>query len=145
MDFYVLRPEVAGGIGAGSVVDVDVHPPVVSRLHYEFADWMGDVLVETFPVFVIVRSVGETLEGAGLTGATLAPVEVSVTPEGREMMELSGGGELPDFAWLKIHGKAGSDDFGQLADATLVVSHRALEILRAAGIENCEVEPFAAG
>jgi hypothetical protein len=142
MEFYALRPEVAGGLGANSVLDPDVHPPRVSRLHYEFADWMGDVLLETFPVFIIERQVGEAAQAAGLTGVELAPVEVSVTPEGREMMEIAGVGALPDFAWLKVHGRPGVDDFGQLADAGLVVSARALSLLRESGIDNCDVEPW---
>jgi hypothetical protein len=145
VDFYLLRPEVAGGLGPSSMLDTDVHPPRVHRLHYEFADWMGDVLLETFPVFIIERGTGEAAQAAGLTGAELAPVETSVTPEGQEMLEMAGVDSLPEFAWLKVHGKPGVDDFGQLPDAGLVVSDRALSLLRDAGIDNSEVEPFHGG
>lgn len=142
MDFFVLHPEVAGGLGAGSELDTSVHPPHVTRLDYEFADWFGDALLESFPVFVIKRAVGEELLAAGYTGAELASVQISVTVEAQERMTISGITQLPEFRWFKVFGKAGADDFGLLPDATLVVSDRALAMLRAAGIQHCEVEPY---
>lgn len=36
MTYYYLEPEVAEGIGHNSVLDVSVHPLVVSKLHYYF-------------------------------------------------------------------------------------------------------------
>jgi hypothetical protein len=141
--FNVLRPEVAGGLGENSVLDASTHPPRVQRLHYEFADWLGDVLVETFPVFVVEKKAGEAARDAGFTGIELATVEVSVTPEGRELIELGGITALPEFLWLTITGEPGVDDFGQLDDARLIVSDRALEFLQRAGIEHAEQERFA--
>jgi hypothetical protein len=142
MAFRILRPEVAGGLGENSVLDTSTHPPKVQRLHYEFADWLGDVLVETFPVFVIEKKTGEAARDAGFTGIELAPVEVSVTPEARELMELGGITQLPKFVWLKITGEAGVDDFGQLGNALLIVSDVALEFPQRAGIDHAEQEPF---
>jgi hypothetical protein len=140
--FYNLRPEVAGGLGENSVLDTSTHPPRVHRLHYEFADWLGHVLVEAFPVFVIDKKTCEVAWDTGFTGIELAPVEVSVTPEGRELMELDGTTQLPEFVWLKIIGEPVVDDFGQLGDASLIVSELALEFLQRAGIEHAEHEPF---
>lgn len=55
--FYVLEPEVAGGWGGdGTVVDREFHPPIVSRLVYEFDGWLGDDLVTTFPPVYIVTT-----------------------------------------------------------------------------------------
>lgn len=48
---------------------------------------------------------------------------------------------LPEFVWLKVTGAAGADDVGIDADRGLVVSERVLTVLRAHGIEYCEVEP----
>jgi hypothetical protein len=34
--FVYIEPEVAGGLGENTLLDVRTHPPVVTRLHYEF-------------------------------------------------------------------------------------------------------------
>ena len=36
MKYFYIQPEVAGGLGKNTVMDRSVHPPIVSRLHYEF-------------------------------------------------------------------------------------------------------------
>ena len=40
MKYYVLEPEVAGGLGENSIVDHSVVPFQVTRLHYEFEGWL---------------------------------------------------------------------------------------------------------
>jgi len=50
--------------------------------------------------------------------------------------------QLPRFAWLKVRGNAGQDDFGVARDGTLVVSDRALELLRKLGISNASITQF---
>ncbi|MEM6568382.1 MAG: hypothetical protein AAF957_08220 [Planctomycetota bacterium] len=46
MSFHTLEPEVAGDLGPRTVADTSTHPPAVSRLHYEFAGWLADSLLE---------------------------------------------------------------------------------------------------
>lgn len=41
--YFYLEPEVSGGLGDDAIMDTGVHPPVVTRLHYEFDGWLGDV------------------------------------------------------------------------------------------------------
>lgn len=36
-----------------TIMEATVHPPRVERLHYEFEDWLGDDLVESFPSFLV--------------------------------------------------------------------------------------------
>lgn len=139
MKYYTLSPEVAGELGEDTEMDTAVHPPVVSRLHYEFSDWLGDDLVESFPVFLISSVLGQDASGAGLTGFVLADAEVTVSEEAQELLE---GETIPEFRWLKITGQPGVDDFGQTEQARLVVSERALEVLRQGSLENCDVEDY---
>ena len=54
--FYVLEPEVAGDLGAGSILDYSTQPPTVLKLQYEFNVWLGDDLLTTPPCFLIVFS-----------------------------------------------------------------------------------------
>ncbi|MFF1482859.1 hypothetical protein ACFVYD_35855 [Streptomyces sp. NPDC058301] len=137
--YYRLNPEVAGGFGDRAELDSTVHPPVVRRLHYEVADWLGDCLVQTFPCFLVLRAVGAALEKAGLGGFALAEAEVT---EADIFQDLNPGGALPDLVWLKVSGTAGSEDFGVSSDNRLVVSERALAMLRPAGLAHCGVEVY---
>jgi hypothetical protein len=52
--------------------------------------------------------------------------------------------KLPPFAWLKVDGQAGRDDFGIAPDYRLVVSERVLDVLKPLGISNALIEPFGA-
>jgi hypothetical protein len=46
---------VAGGYGEDAILDTSVCPERVERLHYEFDGWLGDDLLESFPVFIITE------------------------------------------------------------------------------------------
>src|SRR5690606_23050654 len=120
-------PEVAGELGPNTDMDASVHPPRVSRLHYEIADWLGDDLLESFPCFVVTERLATELEKAGLDGFTLDDVQVTLSPEAEELLE---DVEIPTFKWLRVDGTAGEHDLGVTATAQLVVSDRALEVLR---------------
>jgi hypothetical protein len=126
MKYYFLEPEVAGGLGQNTVMDRTVHPPVVTRLHYELDGWLGDELLETFPSFIITDRLGKKIVDTMFTGIRLASVEVSTSEQFRELYPSR---TIPDFVWLKVLGRAGIDDFGIADDHRLVVSERALEAL----------------
>jgi hypothetical protein len=50
---------------------------------------------------------------------------------------------LPKFLWLKVEGFPGRDDFGIAAGLKLVVSKRALEVLKRVGFSHpASIEPF---
>lgn len=141
MGFHTLEPEVAGNLGQRTVADTSTHPPIVSRLHYEFAGWLGDSLVESFPCYVITADLGERALRAGLTGFTLDAVEISTTPEFEGLHPAVG---LPSFLWLKVDGTAGTHDFAMSDDHCLVVSDRALRLLQEGRLDHCDVESWAA-
>lgn len=139
MKYFYVEPEVAGGPGDHTVMDVSVHPPAVTKLHYEFQGWLGDVLVESFPCFIVTEEAKRVLLEIGFSGATFADVEVTTSELFEEMQpEL----ELPPFVWLKVDGQAGHDDFGLPPNHRLVVSERVLDALKPLGISNALIEPF---
>jgi len=139
VSYYYLEPEAAGCIGPGTVIDSSVHPPIVHRLHYILDAWLGDDIVERFPVYLVSDRLRGKLEEAGLTGFDFAPVEVT---EHEDFRLLYRGRRAPVFCWLQLHGVAGSDDFARGPDHRLVVSHRALEVLQALQLDFCVVAPF---
>lgn len=139
MDYFYVEPEVAGSLGANTVMDSSVHPPVVSRLHYQFDGWLGDVLLESFPSFIVTDKAKEKLQEIAATGAQFGEVEITTSDQFKELYP---DRQLPGFVWLQISGTAGSDDFGTAADGRLVVSERALDLLKGLALSNAFVDPF---
>ncbi len=142
MKYYRVEPEVAGGFGERTIIDRSSGKMVVRKLHYEFDGWLGDVLLESCPCFIVTETAKKTLQSAGLTGVRFDKVEVTAS----ELFEqLYPNRRLPKFVWLQIIGKPGQDDFGMAKGLMLVVSERALEVLKGLGISNALVTPFEAG
>ncbi|WP_107313196.1 hypothetical protein [Burkholderia metallica] len=139
MKYFYIEPEVAGGLGEHSVLDSSTHPPKVSKLHYKFDGWLGDVLLESFPCLIATDAAADALRNASLTGVDYAEVEVSASETYRELYPQR---TLPLFQWLKITGIAGKDDFGIAEDLRAVVSQRVLDILNPLGIDNALVEEY---
>ena len=139
MNYFFLEPEVAGGLGKGTLLDTAVHPPVVSKLNYQFSGWLGDVLLESFPCFILCSKAADSLEKGLFTGLSFSDVETSTTPEFNEMYPAR---VLPEFRWLQVQGVAGRDDFGLASDHRLVVSERALELLQKFGLNHALIEDY---
>lgn len=134
----ILEPEVAGGLGEGTVMDRSVHPPRVSRLVYEFEGWLGDGIVESFPCFLVTEALAQALTEARLTGFALADVTVETTDEFNQHFARP----LPRFLWLQVTGRAQLDDFWLHTDNRLAVSTRALDVLRTQHLDNALLEPL---
>jgi hypothetical protein len=140
MRYFNIEPEVAGSSeGDNSVMDRSVHPPIVSRLHYVFDGWLGDVLLTSFPCFIVTEGAKNKLMESGVTGVHFADVEITTSELFREIYP---GRKLPRFAWLQVTGRAGQDDFGLVANKRLVVSERALDALKGLQLIHALIEPF---
>lgn len=138
--FFLIEPEVAGGLGAHTVIDRSVHPPVVQRLHFQLDGWLGDVVLESFPVFIVTEDVKRALLQIGATGVSFGGVEVTITDQ---FQQLYPDRRLPAFVWLKPEGKAGHDDIAVAADGRLIISQRVLDLLQALGLSHALVEPLS--
>jgi hypothetical protein len=137
--YYQVNPEVAGGLGPETVMDRSVHPPRVTRLHYEVIDWLGDCIVQTFPCFLVVRTTADRIESAEFSGFSLSEAIVS---EASEFREINPDGELPDLVWLVVDGAPGVDDFGTTERGQLVVSESVLDILRSDTLNTGSFSPW---
>jgi hypothetical protein len=138
---YTVEPEVAGGWGENTVADVTVHPPRVSRLHYRFDGWLGDVVVESSPCYIVTEEARRNIEDIRATGVRFDQAEITTS---EEFEETHPGLRLPKFVWMKIDGLAGKDDFGiaPAPDFRLVVSQRILDMLNRLGLAHALIEPF---
>ncbi|MER9356938.1 MULTISPECIES: hypothetical protein [unclassified Mesorhizobium] len=139
MRYFYLEPEVSGGPGDNSVMDTSVHPPIVTRLHYEFDGWLGDAMVTSFPCYLVTEGVERKILESRFSGVTFDKVEVTTSELFEEMQPDQ---KLPPFVWLKVSGKAGLDDFGIAKDYRLVVSESVLDVLKLLGVSNALIEPF---
>lgn len=141
MEYFILEPEATAELGDNSEVDASVHPRIVRRLHHVLMDWLGDDLVVNYPTYVITQKIAERVQAEALTGFQLADIdEFELSPDAEELLE---GQEVPAFRWLKVHGVAGSEDLGLIpGQASLVVSERALAVLREGSLEHCDIEDY---
>lgn len=136
MKFYTLNPEVAGELGKNTVMDNSGHPPKVSRLHFELDAWLGDDLIQSFPCYLVSEKLKRKISASSLSGAVFAPVEFVLSSNLKERHPAK---SVPDFAWLKITGSVGKDDFGVEPDGRLVVSERALALIQQLNLNHCEI------
>jgi hypothetical protein len=139
MTYTVVQPEVAGGWGPRTVVDRSVHPPLVSRLHYEFDGWLGDEILESFPCFIVSAALAADLRRHHLTGHSLGSVEISTSSQ---FEELHPNTTLPPFEWLRVNGHAGKDDFGLDTVSRLIVSPQALSLLVQHELRHAILSPY---
>jgi hypothetical protein len=141
MRYFKVEPEVAGGLGDHTVLDTSTHPPIVHKLHYEIETWLGDAMLTSSPCFITTEGLSRAIIQVGFTGVRFAPVEMSISEQGQEFEpEL----KLPKFRWMQVDGHAGQDDFGLLNKIRLVVSERALALLRRFGLKYAVIENFDA-
>lgn len=140
MKYFYIEPEVAGGWGKNTVFDrTPGMPTVVHKLHYEFQGWLGDELLESTPCFIVSERVAREIEKAQLTGAGFDEVEITVS---EQFQELYPNRQLPTFHWFKVNGGVGHDDFGIAADLRLVVSERALAVIKPLCPASCDVTDY---
>jgi hypothetical protein len=134
--FYLLHPEVCGGIGPHTIMDRSTHPPVVHHLHYVFEAYEGEHLVEGFPCYLVSAPLEMALERSHLRGFSFGAVEVSKSPD----LESARPQSLPAFRRLLVSGVPKADDFGITDSVDLIVSQAALDLLLQGHLLNCPVE-----
>ena len=139
MMFYCLEPEVAGSLGKHTVWERSETVERVVRPHYQFDGWLGDDLLESYPVFIVTAKLAARIEQDSLSGVSFDEVLVSLPDV---FVQLYPDVASPEFRWMRISGRAGEDDFGIPGDRRLVASERALSVLRSGALANCDVEEY---
>lgn len=137
--YYYIEPEVSGELGKNTVIDTTTHPPTVHKLHYDFKDWLGDDLLESFPCFIISGILKNRIVESSLTGFKIENAEMSVS---EDFKELNIEKELPPFFWLQVNGILGENDFCLADDGRLVISNNAKKFLENFNIQNADIEPY---
>lgn len=146
MRFFSLGPEAAGELGANTIGNTKERPHRIERLHLELTFWPEDDLIDAY-TYVCTKKLAETLTATTLTGFRIDQIyEISKGDQFEISANHQRGNQLPEFVWLKITGKAGVDDFGLVQGPCalpLVVSERALQVLKACELNHCKVVSFS--
>jgi hypothetical protein len=134
---YRLDPQVAGELGAGTVLDSSTHPPAVSHVDLTLDYPDADELIQSFPVFLVSESLGSRLQAADLTGFSLTGA--SVRPS-ENYLAVYGAAPHPHYLWMQVTGVAGTADCWLGDSLQVCVSDRMMEILEAVALSDCSVE-----
>ena len=134
--YFLLRPSVYGQMGIKTEWDRTVSPPQVSSLHFVLDCDPLDDLHKSSPCFLVSRTLAERIAKDGFTGATIEGV---LAEYDKQYLEREPDAVKPDLRLLRPTGKAGSADFGLNEERQLVVSERAMSLLKQFRISNCRV------
>lgn len=146
--YYRLSPEVAGGLGEGSrLLYENKRLKEVVFLEYQFTGWLGDELLACHPCFIASESLRDDIEAAGLRGVRFEAMAVTFWEEWEEMP--GHPVDVPPFARLRCDRFFEDDAQAHEMDfyvsrpyRGLIVSERALRVLRGHRMAHCDVAPF---
>jgi len=144
MKYFVLEPEVAGGIGKKSkILYENSKIKEVLFLDYEFEDWLGDDILTTHPCFIISESLCDIIKVSDLKGYQLQKIDISFSDF---FLEVYNKKILPNFIRLLPFSINEVNlinkmllDFYLYKNTTLVVSERSLNILKKFNLSNANI------
>ena len=146
MNYYLLYPEVAGELGDGSeVVYEDGQIKEVIFLEYNFMGWLGDELLTTHPCFIVTESLQNDIILNGLTGVKFNNIAMTFSNEFRDMC---GNRKVPKFVQMICNDLYESNvenlqkDFYLNKYKDIIVSEKALSVLRQHKIDMCDIEKY---
>jgi hypothetical protein len=68
MPYYSIEPEVAGVLGASTMISWRDGTMHVDKLHYEFHGWLGDHILESVPCHIASAQLAKDAVEGELTG-----------------------------------------------------------------------------
>lgn len=108
MKYIKVDPEVIVGMGEHIVIDNSIYPPKVQNLHINVEDWMGDNIMENFPVYIITERLKKGLQATDFKGFKINNLELTIDEYFFKNYQLKK--EIPKFYWLLVIGKNNKDD-----------------------------------
>lgn len=139
MKYFIIEPEVAGSLGSDTILDRSTHPPSVKRLEYRFEGWLGDPIVESFPVFLARSDLVLRFKKIRLTGFQIADVKVTIADN---LQATDHKLVIPPFEWVQIVGKSEHSDFFLADDLRLVISEKTRAVIEEYGVKFWAIEEY---
>jgi len=138
---FIFSPEVSGEMGDNTIVDNRFTPMKVYHLEMVF-DRFSDDIFESFPVYIVSQSLYDKIIDLGFTGMDNARL---ITYEMNEQFDdVYPNGEKPtqNYYMVDITGEADDDFFIDKVINDLVVSSRALQLLKSFRVRYAEVKEY---
>lgn len=137
MEYYKLHPEVPGGLGPNTIYDKSVIPWILNYLHAIFDGWLGGDLLKISSCYLLTNRLKDRIEEEELTGILgFCEFEIELS---NTFINNYPNKNLPRFLWMQVDGQMGKDDFAIDAKNKLIVSKRALDILKEYNLSDCEI------
>jgi hypothetical protein len=147
MKFFLLCPFTIGSLGDDTVHEGWSDRPLkISKLQIVLDAWPDDDLVEANMYgFAGTHRLAEAIKKNGFTGVEYDHVDVEEGDQFWIRKRKHPGEAVPELLWFKFVGRPGADDFGLVdgpAIFPLVVSERALALLKSFNFTKCEIKDF---
>jgi hypothetical protein len=140
MKFYKIHPEVPGGLGANTIYNKDVAPWELTHPHLIFDGWLGGDILKISNCYLITEDLKKSREFSGLSGIlSYEPIDIELS---QTFNNLYPNKKLPKIYRIIINGVKGIDDFWMLDYYKLVISEKALNILKKYNISDMEIEEY---
>ncbi len=138
MKYIKIEPEVIVGLGEDTKINKSNYPPIVNYLHINLEDWLGDDLMENFPVFIITEYLKSSLETTRFSGYTIKDLKLTFDEYFESNYQLEK--KVPTFYWMVINGAKGEDDFFIDQSQTLNISVEAFSFMKKFNLKNAVFE-----
>lgn len=146
MNYYLLKPEVAGELGDGSrVVYEGGKIKEVIFLEYNFMGWQGDELLSTHPCFIVTENLQNDIILNNLTGVKFNDIAMTFSDE---FYEICGDVKIPQFVQIICNASYEDNandlqyDFYYNKYKEIIVSEKALTVLKQHKIDMCIIENY---
>ncbi|MGQ7856663.1 hypothetical protein ACUN24_20690 [Pedobacter sp. WC2501] len=143
MKYIKIEPEVIVGMGEDTNIEQSSVPPLVTDLHINLEDWLGDDLMEIYPVFIVTERLKSVLELTTFSGYSIRNLKLTFGDYFENNYRLET--KVPPFYWMVVSGIKENDDFYIDGSQTLNVSFEALSFLKKFTLKNAlfENDPVA--
>jgi hypothetical protein len=147
MNFFRVDPFTIGTLGDDTIHEGWTDRPLkISKLQIELDAWPDDDLVEAAIYgFVGTNRLANAIKKNGFTGVDYDHVDVIEGDQFWIRKKEHPGETVPELLWFKFVGKPGVDDFGLIdgpGSFSLVVSDRALVLLKSFNFAKCRIKDF---
>ncbi len=136
--FFLVKPEVPGGLGENTVFDKSEVPWKIISVHLVFDGWDGANVVKVSPCFFVTEMLRNRIESENLSGViNFEEIQISTSETFKELMPNT---KIPSFFLMRINGVPQKDDIGTTSNFKLILSEKALAIFREYELGDFEIE-----
>ncbi|NYI58239.1 hypothetical protein [Cellulomonas soli] len=111
-------------------------PPRLSNVSLQFEGWLGDDLIETYPLFAVTDRLRAALRASGVSGVSFEQVP---TIRSEQLLELQPGDEIGTWSLMAVTGRAGTDDAWLSPRWMLMVSQRFWDVASRFQLTYCDI------